>query len=224
MQSDNPSVGNNVRLHPFKITVSEEKLNQIRERVRDFPWSSLSEPAGSDEWQYGPPIEFMRDLCAYWISDYSWREAEAAMNAVPHFMCEINGTSLHFIYERGSGTSPRPLLIAHGWPYSFHSYTHLVERLAHPERFGGLEEDAFTVVIPSYPGYDFSGRPQVPIGPQKIAMMFDELMSVLGHDKYMAHGGTGVRTSRACSVSSKLIGSLASTVRASLFATHQQSN
>lgn len=96
---------------------------------------------------------------------------------------------VRYVHERGSGDAPTPLLIAHGWPYSFHSYDRLVDQLAHPERHGGRVEDAFSVVIPSYPGYDFSARPPVPMGPHAIAMLFDGLMATLGYHRYVAHGG-----------------------------------
>lgn len=111
------------------------------------------------------------------------------MNAVPHFMVEVEGVDLHFVHERGSGPSPMPLLIAHGWPYSFHSYSHLVDRLAHPERHGGSANEAFDVIVPSYPGYDFSQRPAAPMGPRAVALMFDALMQRLSYDDYLVHGG-----------------------------------
>ena len=99
----------------------------------------------------------MRSLCDYWVDGYDWRQQEQAINARPHFLTAIDGIDLHFVHEHGSGPNPTPLLIAHGWPYSFHSYDGIIDRLAHPERHGGKAEEAFTVIIPSYPGYDFSG-------------------------------------------------------------------
>jgi pimeloyl-ACP methyl ester carboxylesterase len=95
---------------------------------------------------------------------------------------------VHFVHERGSGPAPRPLLIMHGWPYSFH--TRLVDRLAHPEQFGGDVADAFNVVIPSFPGYGFSSCPSTPLGPRAIAGVFNRLMArTLGYYRYLAHGG-----------------------------------
>lgn len=150
---------------------------------------ALSEPEDASDWRHGPPVSYMQDLCRYWTDDYDWRAEEAVMNAVPHFMVALDGLDLHFVHERGSGDAPRPLLIAHGWPYSFQSYIHLIDRLAHPERHGGRVEDAFSVVIPSYPGYDFSSRPRMPMGPRAIALLFDKLMGLLGYDRYVVHGG-----------------------------------
>jgi pimeloyl-ACP methyl ester carboxylesterase len=174
---------------PYQISVGDEKLDWIRNRVSSYRWEAISEPSDADSWRYGPPISFMRELCRYWVDEYDWRAQEHAMNTSPHFKVTVDGLDIHFVHERGSGSSPRPLLIAHGWPYSFQSYNHLVDRLAHPERHGGRVEDAFSIVIPSYPGYDFSARPQEPIGPRAISMLFDKLMNVLNYDRYLVHGG-----------------------------------
>lgn len=175
---------------PFWVAVEQGKLDAIVRRVREFPWGAFTVPPGADEWRYGPSPAFMRELCAHWIERYDWRGQEAAINAVPQFTTQVSGASLHFVHERGSGPSPRPLLIVPGWPYSFHSYSNTVERLAHPERFGGRVEDAFSVVIPSIPGFGFSGRPAAPMGPRRVAELFDNLMvGTLGYERYMAHGG-----------------------------------
>ncbi len=173
----------------FRVDVPDQTLERIRARVAAYRWDALPAPPGSDDWRYGPPVSFMRELCRYWTDGYDWRAQERRINAVPHYTATVQGLDIHFVHERGSGTAPRPLLIAHGWPYSFHSYGDLVDRLAHPERHGGRLEDAFSVVIPSYPGYDFSGRPAMPMGPRAVALLFDELMGVLGYDRYVAHGG-----------------------------------
>ncbi len=177
-------------LTPFHLHVPDTTLHRIRERVASFRWADFHEPADAGDWRYGPPAAWMRDLCAHWVDRYDWRDAENALNVFPHFMTDIDGQRLHIIHERGSGPSPRPLLLIHGWPYSFASYVHLIEPLAHPERFGGREADAFTVVVPSLPGYDFSPPPTTPVGPQHIAALLDRLMTdTLGHERYLVHGG-----------------------------------
>lgn len=176
-------------LAPFHIDVPDAKLAFIRERVRAYHWDAWSEPQDAESWQYGPPASFMRRLCDHWVERFDWREQERLMNASPHFATTIDDVNLHFIHERGSGVDPAPLLIAHGWPYSFHSYSVLVDQLAHPERHGGRIEDAFDVIVPSYPGYDFSSRPPAPMGPRAVAFMFDSLMQRLGYDRYLVHGG-----------------------------------
>jgi pimeloyl-ACP methyl ester carboxylesterase len=174
---------------PFQLEVSDETLERIRERVGVYRWDVMPEPLNAGNWRHGPPVSFMRELCLYWKDGYDWRAQERLINAVPHYKAKVQGLDIHFVHERGSGVAPRPLLIAHGWPYSFHSYGPLVERLAHPERHGGRLEDAFSVVIPSYPGYDFSERPTMPMGPCAIALLFDDLMDILGYDRYVVHGG-----------------------------------
>ena len=176
-------------LEPFTIHVADASLDRIKERVRAFPWHAWSDAPGAEDWRHGPPSTFMRALCKYWTERYDWREQERAMNALPHYRTMLEDLSIHFVHERGSGEAPAPLLIAHGWPYSFHSYDGLVDQLAHPEHHGGRIEDAFSVVIPSYPGYDFSGRPPMPMGPHAIALLFDQLMAKLGYDRYFVHGG-----------------------------------
>ena len=174
---------------PYNIEIASTRLDNIRERVRAFRWDAWSEPADAGDWRYGPPSFFMRELCDYWLNQYDWRRHEQAMNALPQFITPIDDVRVHFLHEQGSGLNPAPLLIAHGWPYSFHSYAGLVDRLAHPERHGGRVEDAFSVVIPSYPGYDFSSRPPDPMGPLTTAFLFDKLMARLGYDRYLVHGG-----------------------------------
>ena len=174
---------------PYRIAVAMERLNFIRDRVRAFRWNALSEPADAGDWRYGPPLTFMRELCDYWLNHYDWREQEDAMNELAHFHTNLDDLDIHFIYEQGSGPNPAPILIAHGWPYSFHSYDGLIGRLAHPELHGGRVEDAFSIVVPSYPGYDYSSRPRDPMGPLAIAFLFNKLMARLGHDRYIVHGG-----------------------------------
>ncbi len=176
-------------IRPFRIDIAEARLKAIQERVRAFRWDAWNEPADAGDWRYGPPAAYMRALCGYWGNSYDWRIHEHAMNARPNFITEIDGLDIHFVHERGSGPRPVPLLIAHGWPYSFHSYDGVIDRLAHPERHGGRAEEAFSVVVPSYPGYDFSGRPREPMGPRATAFLFDKLMEKLGYNRYMVHGG-----------------------------------
>lgn len=177
------------RIRPFVIDVPDAVIERIYQRVRDYRWEAWTEPDDAGDWRYGPPVRFMRMLCAYWVDHYDWRRQERSMNELSHFLMALDAVDLHFVHERGSGSRPTPLLIAHGWPYSWHSYDGMVEQLAHPERHGGSEEDAFSVVVPSFPGCDFSGRPSAPMGPHAIALVFDRLMAGLGYDRYLVHGG-----------------------------------
>lgn len=177
-------------LTPFRVHILDERLSLIRERIQSYRWARFPEPRNTTDWRYGSPAAWMRTLCDYWLTGYQWREAERKMNSTEHYMTTLDGQALHLIHERGSGARPRPLLLVHGWPYSFASYLHLIEPLAHPERFGGHEDDAFSVVIPSLPGYDFSPPPATPIGPRRIASLFNQLMTeTLGYGNYFVHGG-----------------------------------
>jgi len=113
------------------------------------------------------------------------------MNALPQYTANVQNLAIHFVRECSSGRRENlPVLLLHGWPYSFHSFHEVVQRLAHPERFGGKIEDGVDVVVPSMPGYDFSSAPERVIGPKAVLHMYNELMvSVLGYDRYAAHGG-----------------------------------
>jgi len=172
---------------PFRIHVPDQTLELIRARVAAFPWHEMPDDGG---WAYGTNLDYMKELCAYWIEEYDWRAHEARLNALPHFEAEVDGIDLHFVHERGSGPAPMPLLITHGWPGSIVEFLDVIEPLAHPERFGGREEDAFDVVAPSLPGFAWSSRPPRPWGPRRIAGTFARLMGeVLGYHGYLAQGG-----------------------------------
>ncbi|KAF2464830.1 alpha/beta-hydrolase [Lindgomyces ingoldianus] len=172
---------------PFYISIPQEKLDDIQNRVKNYPWDTIT--TYDPSWNPGPPPNELRPICDYWSSKYDWRETEKTINSLPHFKANVSTMDIHFIHERGSGQNPQPLLLLHGWPYSFISYTHLVPRLAHPERYGGKEEDAFTVIIPSFPGFAFSSIKE-PLSPRQVAGIMNDLMtSVLGYKTYIAHGG-----------------------------------
>ncbi len=172
---------------PFRVEVPDETLAQIRAKVAAFPWHEMPDDGG---WQYGTNLDYMKELCAYWVEEYDWRKHEAAINRFSHFSVPVDGIDLHFVHEKGSAPAPMPLIISHGWPGSIVEFLNVIEPLAHPERFGGNAEDAFDVIAPSLPGFGFSGRPPRPYGPRKIAGVFAKLMSgVLGYDGYLAQGG-----------------------------------
>ncbi len=175
------------KIQPFRIDVTEATLHQIRDRVAQYPWHEMPDDGG---WGYGTNLDYMKELCAYWVNEYDWRKHEADLNRFAHYRTEIDGVDLHFIREPGSGPAPMPLIMSHGWPGSVVEFMDIIEPLAHPERFGGSVDDAFEVIAPSLPGFGFSGRPPRPYGPRKMAGMFDELMTdVLGFDSYLAQGG-----------------------------------
>ena len=177
----------NPELTPFSFHVPEEVLEGIIARVADYPWHEMPDDGG---WDYGTNLDYLQELCAYWTNDFDWREQEARINSFSHFKAPVDGIDMHFICEPGSGPNPMPLMISHGWPGSVAEFFDLIEPLAHPERFGGDVNDAFTVIAPSLPGFGFSGRPPRPYGPRKMADIINLLMTdTLGFDRYLAQGG-----------------------------------
>jgi microsomal epoxide hydrolase len=174
-------------IHPFRIDVPDTTLEQIRTQVADYPWHEMPDDGG---WAYGTHLGYMKELCAYWINEFDWRKQEAAINCFSHFIAPVQGIDLHFIQEKGDGPSPLPLIISHGWPGSIVEFLDIIQPLAHPQRFGGSVDDAFDVIVPSLPGFGFSGPPRRPMGPRKMADLFNRLMTdVLGYPNYLAQGG-----------------------------------
>ena len=174
-------------IHPFRIDVPDKTLEKIRTQVADYPWHEMPDDGG---WAYGTHLGYMKELCAYWVNEFDWRKQEAAINRFSHFIAPVQGIDLHFIQEKGDGPSPLPLIISHGWPGSIVEFLDIIQPLAHPQRFGGSTDDAFDVIVPSLPGFGFSGRPGRPIGPRKMAELFNRLMiDVLGYSNYLAQGG-----------------------------------
>ena len=174
-------------IHPFRIDVPDKTLEQIRTQVANYPWHEMPDDGG---WAYGTHLGYMKELCAYWLNEFDWRKQEAAINRFSHFIAPVQGIDLHFIREKGDGPSPLPLIISHGWPGSIVEFLDIIQPLAHPQRFGGSADDAFDVIVPSLPGFGFSGRPARPIGPRKMADLFNSLMTdVLGYRNYLAQGG-----------------------------------
>lgn len=174
-------------VQPFQIAVPDETLERIRAKVAGYTWHEMPEDGG---WAYGTNLDYMKELCTYWLEEFDWRTQEKALNGFSQFTALVEDINLHFIHEKGSGPVPLPLLISHGWPGSVVEFHEIIEPLAHPERFGGSKDDAFDVVAPSLPGFGFSGKPKRPMGPRKMANLFAGLMTgVLGYDSYVAQGG-----------------------------------
>ncbi|MCP4982335.1 MAG: epoxide hydrolase 1, partial [Gammaproteobacteria bacterium] len=172
---------------PFRIAIPDETLENIRDRVANYRWHYMPDDGG---WDYGTNMDYLKELCTYWTEQFDWRKQEELLNKFPQFTVKVDGIDIHFIHEKGSGPSPTPLLISHGWPGSVAEFQHIIEPLAHPERFGGREEDAFDVIAPSLPGFGFSGRPSRPMGPREMANILDKLMvKNLGYESYIAQGG-----------------------------------
>ena len=165
-------------LRPFKSDVPEATLDGIRAKVRAYEWHEMPRGAGiENSWAYGANLDYMKALCAYWADGYDWRKWEAELNRFPQFTARIEDIDIHFYRVDGSGP---PLILSHGWPGSVFEFLHIIDKLAKD----------FTVVVPSLPGYGFSGKPQRPIGPRTVARLFDTLMTdVLKLPNYIAQGG-----------------------------------
>ena len=171
---------------PFVIDVATRRLDEIRARVEAFDWDAVPDAGG---WNSGVGLADLRRLVDHWLQRYDWRTQEAQLNLLPQFLADVGDQKLHYVHVRGSGAG-RPLLLLHGWPGSFLEFARLVDPLAHPERHGGRAEDGFDVVVPSLPGYAFSGRPARPIGPRATAGLMHTLMTdVLGYDRFLVQGG-----------------------------------
>ncbi len=172
---------------PFRIDVPDAVLERIRSKVAAYEWHEMPDDGG---WVYGTNLAYLQELCAYWLDEFDWRAQEAKLNEFAQFTAPVDGLDIHFIHEKGSGPTPMPLLITHGWPGSVVEFTKIIEPLTHPERFGGSADDAFDVIAPSLLGYGFSAKPPRPYGPRKMAGYFAKLMTdVLGYDGYLAQGG-----------------------------------
>ena len=174
-------------IKPFKINISNKILEEINTKVKNYPWHEMPDDGG---WKYGSNLDYMKEISSYWIKDFDWRKHEAEINKFSNFTTVVEDIKMHFIHEKGSGSNPTPLLLMHGWPGSVVEFLHIIEKLAHPEKFGGNVEDAFDVIVPSLPGFGFSGRPSKPIGPRKIADILNKLMTKnLEYKNYLAQGG-----------------------------------
>ncbi|CAN5420099.1 epoxide hydrolase [soil metagenome] len=162
-------------------------MEAIRTRLADAVWTYA--PEDDADWRYGTDVAWLRSFVDHWTTVYDWTAAQRRLNGWPQFKAEIDGVDLHFYHVKGSASRPRPLVLTHGWPGSVIEFHGMIDRLAHPERFGGHADDGFDVVIPSLPGYAFSSRPATPIGPRHVARLWRELMTRLGYDRFGAQGG-----------------------------------
>jgi pimeloyl-ACP methyl ester carboxylesterase len=174
-------------VRPFRVDVPEEDLDDLRRRIAATQWPEKETVA--DESQ-GVQLATLQELARYWATDYDWRKCEAKLNALPQFMTEIDGLDIHFIHVRSEHEDALPLIVTHGWPGSIIEQLKILGPLTDPTAHGGSAEDAFDVVIPSMPGYGFSGKPtSTGWGPERIARAWAELMKRLGYTRYVAQGG-----------------------------------
>jgi pimeloyl-ACP methyl ester carboxylesterase len=174
-------------IRPFKFRASDEALADLKRRITATKWPS-KEPV-RDATQ-GVQLATMQQLATYWATDYDWRKVEARLDALPQFVTNIEGVDIHFIHVRSNHPDALPVIITHGWPGSVIEQLKIIDPLTNPTAHGGNASDAFDVVIPSMPGYGFSGAPTVTgWGPERIAGAWAELMNRLGYKRYVAQGG-----------------------------------
>jgi pimeloyl-ACP methyl ester carboxylesterase len=174
-------------IRPFHVDVPEEELADLRRRIAATRWPERETVA--DESQ-GVRLATMQELVRYWATEYDWRACEARLNALPQFITEIDGLDIHFIHLRSEHEDALPLIVNHGWPGSIVEQLKILDRLTDPTAHGGSEADAFHVVIPSMPGYGFSGKPtETGWGPERMGRAWAELMQRLGYSRYVAQGG-----------------------------------
>ena len=174
-------------IRPFTVETPEADLEDLRARVAAPP---VPARATVEDDSQGPRLATMQALARYWAEEYDWRKCEEKLKALPHFITEIDGLDIHFIHVRSDHEDALPLLVSHGWPGSVIEQLKIIDPLTNPTAHGASATDAFHLVIPSMPGYGFSGKPAVTgWGPEQIARAWAELMTRLGYDRYVAQGG-----------------------------------
>jgi pimeloyl-ACP methyl ester carboxylesterase len=174
-------------LRPFQVHVPEESLAELRRRLVSTRWPSKELVPDRSQ---GVQLATMRELCRYWATDYDWRRCEAKLNALPQYVTEIDGVDIHFLHVRSKHADALPLVMTHGWPGSVVELLETVGELTDPTAHGGRAEDAFHLVLPSLPGYGFSGEPAEPgWDVARVGKAWAELMRRLGYSRYVAQGG-----------------------------------
>ena len=174
-------------IRPFRVDMPEETIADLRRRLAATRWPSKELV---DDRSQGVQLMTIRELARYWMTDYDWRACEARLNALPMFKTEIDGLDIHFIHVKSRHENALPLIITHGWPGSVIELLEVIGPLTDPTGHGGSAEDAFDLVLPSVPGYGFSGEPaEIGWNPGRVAPAWAELMRRLGYTRYVAQGG-----------------------------------
>jgi pimeloyl-ACP methyl ester carboxylesterase len=174
-------------LRRFHVEVPEAEIVDMRRRINAAKWPERETVEDASQ---GVQLATMQKLARYWATEYDWRNCEANLNALPNFITEIDGLDIHFIHVRSKHENALPLIVTHGWPGSIVEQLKIVDPLTNPTAHGGSAADAFHVVIPSMPGYGFSGKPTSPgWGPERMARAWVVLMKRLGYTKFVAQGG-----------------------------------
>jgi pimeloyl-ACP methyl ester carboxylesterase len=174
-------------IRPFTVSIPQEELDELRRRVKA---TRLPDREPVTDFSQGVPLATVQKLAQYWATDYDWRKVEARLNSYPNFITEIDGLDIHFIQVRSKHENALPVIVTHGWPGSIIEQLKIIDPLTDPTAHGGSAADAFDVVIPSMPGYGFSGKPTTTgWGPVHIARAWNVLMKRLGYNRYVAQGG-----------------------------------
>jgi pimeloyl-ACP methyl ester carboxylesterase len=174
-------------MRPFKLAVPQEQLDDLNKRIDMTRWPDEIPGTG---WSRGVPVAYLRELADYWRNSFDWRAAEAKLNQFPQFLTEVDGVNVHFLHVRSPEPGARALILTHGWPGSVVEFLDVIGPLTDPAAHGGDPADAFHVVIPSIPGYAFSGPTgQTGWDVTRVARAWKELMSQLGYERYAVQGG-----------------------------------
>jgi pimeloyl-ACP methyl ester carboxylesterase len=180
-------VGEQTAVRPFQVGFTEAELAELRRRVNATRWPERETVTDDSQ---GVPLATMQELARYWGTDYDWSACEAKLNALPHFITEIDGLDFHFIHVRSQHEDALPLIVTHGWPGSIIEQLKIIDPLTNPTAHGASASDAFHVVIPSLPGYGFSGKPtSTGWDPSRTARAWVALMKRLGYTRFVAQGG-----------------------------------
>ncbi|MBH77139.1 MAG: epoxide hydrolase [Dehalococcoidia bacterium] len=177
-----------MQAEPFTINIPEEKLLDLQERLRRINWAP---DFSNEDWAYGVNGAYLRELADYWLHEYDWPAHQSKMNLLANFRVEIEGIPIHFVHERGKGPNPMPIILSHGWPWTYWDLRHVIGPLTDPAAHGGDPLDSFDVVVPSLPGYGFSTPLTQPgINFWRTADLWNTLMQdVLGYERFAAQGG-----------------------------------
>ena len=174
-------------IRPLTLAIPDTQIEDLKRRIAMTRWP---EAETVDDWSQGTPLEALKALVAYWMDDYDWRRCEARLNGFGQYLTEIDGLDIHFLHVRSPHVEAVPLILTHGWPGSVIEFMEVIGPLTDPVAHGGKAEDAFHVVVPSLPGYGFTGKPAANgWGVEKIGRAWAELMRRLGYTRWFAQGG-----------------------------------
>ncbi|REJ83256.1 MAG: epoxide hydrolase [Acidobacteria bacterium] len=172
---------------PFRVEVPVHEIEDLQRRLRATRWP---EKETVDDWSQGTPLAYLQEVCRTWAEDYDWRDLETRLNTHPQFLAELDGLPIHFLHVRSPHQEARPLILTHGWPGSVVEFLQVIPKLTCPTEHDGTCEDAFHLVVPSLPGFGFSGKPaDTGWTVERTARAWSRLMAELGYERYFAQGG-----------------------------------